>query len=102
MLILVGTVPTAYALNRAMPVARTAEFVALAQATEHSLQAAGGGVAFANPREALSAFVRTRQASPEVVAALAAVAGQIGEQVHADGSLRRLPAAAVANVRNDM
>ena len=79
MLILVGTVPTAYALNRAMPVARTAEFVALAQATEHSLQAAGGGVAFANPREALSAFVRTRQASPEVVAALAAFKGGLDE-----------------------
>ena len=102
MLILVGTVPTAYALNRAMPVARTAEFVALAQSTQHSLQAAGGGVAVANPREALSTFVRTRQASSEVVPALAAVAGQIGEQVHADGSLRRLPVAAVANVRNDM
>src|SRR6185369_15358581 len=37
MLILVGTVPTAYALNHAMPASHTAQFVSIAQKTRQSL-----------------------------------------------------------------
>ena len=37
MLILIGTVPTAYALNRAMPDAQVTQFLALAHVTEESL-----------------------------------------------------------------
>lgn len=37
MLILAGTVPVAYALNRAMPVEPRVPFVALAQSTHHAL-----------------------------------------------------------------
>jgi PiT family inorganic phosphate transporter len=104
MLILVGTVPMAYALNRSMPEKRTADFVVLAQATQRSLAAASGGVATppADPRATLATFVRTRQPSAEVAPALAAIAGRIGDQVRVGGSLRKVPAAAVANVRNDM
>ena len=38
MLILIGTVPMAYALNRAMPAAQMTPFVAMAQATQRSLE----------------------------------------------------------------
>src|SRR6185369_3170074 len=37
MLILIGTVPTAYALNHAMPASHTAQFVSIAQKTRQSL-----------------------------------------------------------------
>jgi PiT family inorganic phosphate transporter len=103
MLILVGTIPMAYALNRSMPEKRTAEFVVLAQATQRSLAATSGNIAApADPRATLATFVRTRQPSPDIAPALGAVAGQIGEQVRAGGGMRKVPAAAVANVRNDM
>jgi PiT family inorganic phosphate transporter len=102
MLILIGTVPMAYALNRAMPVDQTTQFVVMAQATQQSLAHSSAVAAPADPRKTLSEYVRTRQLTPELVPALGAVAGSIGEQVKAHGSLAKVPAAAVSNVRNDM
>ena len=46
--------------------------------------------------------MRTKQFTNDVVPALAAVTGSIGAQVKEHGSLAKVPAAAVANVRNDM
>jgi len=102
MLILVGTVPMAYALNRAMPVDQMTPFVAMAQATQQSLNHATSTPPAADPRKSLSEYVRTHELKPEVVASLAAVTGSIGEQVKSHGTLARVPAEAVANVRNDM
>ncbi|MDM0038010.1 inorganic phosphate transporter [Variovorax sp. J22G21] len=106
MLILVGTVPMAYALNRAMPADKTIQFVAVAELAQGalnrsvptSLPAATAPAA----RETLSTYLRTREYAPAVVPAVAALAGSIGAQVRQHGSLAALPADAVANVRNDM
>jgi PiT family inorganic phosphate transporter len=102
MLILVGTVPTAYALNRAMQADQATQFVAMAQATQGALARSAPQDPPADPRATLSEYVRTRTVTPEVVPALASLAGSIGAQVKEHGSLRKVPAAAVANVRNDM
>jgi PiT family inorganic phosphate transporter len=102
MLILVGTVPISYALNRSMPPDETVRFAAIAQVTQASLAKAAPQAAPADPRATLSTYVRTRTLTPDVVPALAAVTGQIGQQVHDHESLAKVPAAAVANVRNDM
>ena len=102
MLILIGTVPIAYALNRAMPLEKMAPFVAMAQATQQALMKDAPAAPPADSRATLSEYVRTRQLNPEVVPALAAIAGDIGTQVKQHGSLAKLPAEAVPNVRNDM
>ena len=102
MLILIGTVPMAYALNRAMPVEQMTQFVAMAQMTQQSLAKASSVAAPADPRRALSDYVRTKQLAPDTVPALGAVAGSIGEQIRTHGSLAKVPAAVVSNVRNDM
>jgi PiT family inorganic phosphate transporter len=102
MLILVGCVPTAYALNRAMPVDQMTPFVAMAQTTQQSLAKDSPNVVVGDPRKALSDYVRTKDLKPEVVPALASLAGSIGTQVKEHGTLARVPAEAVANVRNDM
>jgi len=102
MLILVGTVPMAYALNRAMPVDQMTQFAAVAQVTQESLAKSAPGAAPADPRAALSEYVRTKELKPDVVPALAAVTGDIGNQVRTHKTLARVPAEAVANVRNDM
>ncbi len=106
MLILVGTVPMAYALNRAMPASETIKFVAV---TEMAQTALNRSVPTSLPalqpeaaRETLSTYVRTREFNASVVPALAAAAGSIGQQVKAHGSLAGVPADSVANVRNDM
>ena len=102
MLILIGTVPIAYALNRAMPLEKIAPFVATAQATQQALMKDASAAPPADSRATLSEYVRTRQLNPEVVPALAAIAGDISTQVKQHGSLAKLPVEAVPNVRNDM
>jgi len=102
MLILIGTVPTAYALNRAMPVAQMTPFVAMATTTQRSLEKYATAPAPADPRAMLSTYVRTHGWNDEVVPALAAITGDIADQVRSRGSFARLPANAVTNVRNDM
>ncbi|SMC22367.1 inorganic phosphate transporter, PiT family [Andreprevotia lacus DSM 23236] len=102
MLILVGTLPMAYALNRAMPAERTAQFAAVAQVTYQSLQKAAPALPPADSRKTLSDYVRTKEARPELLPALAAVTQSIGDQVKSHGTLAKVPVAAVGNVRNDM
>ncbi len=102
MLILIGTVPMAYALNRAMPAAQMTPFVAMASATEQSLEHYATAPAPADPRAVLSTYVRTHTYNPEVIPAVAALTGNIAEQVRSSGTFARLRGAAVTNVRNDM
>jgi PiT family inorganic phosphate transporter len=106
MLILVGTVPMAYALNRAMPADETVKFVAVAEMAQNALtRSVPTSLPALQPdavRDTLSTYVRTREFTPAVVPALAATAGSIGEQVRKHGSLAAVPAESLANVRNDM
>jgi PiT family inorganic phosphate transporter len=102
MLILVGTVPMAYALNRAMPVDHMTQFAAIAHVTQESILKNVTVAAPSDPRKTLSEFVRTKTYQPEVLAGLASMVGNIGDQVKQYGSLAHVPMAAVSNVRNDM
>lgn len=104
MLILVGTVPMAYALNRAMPVDQVTQFVAVTQVTQQSLQkyVVPNALAAAEPRTVLSTYIRSKEMTPAVVPALAALTGEIGQAVKLHGSLAKVPAETVGNVRNDM
>jgi inorganic phosphate transporter, PiT family len=102
MLILVGTVPLTYALNRAMPVTEMTRFAAVAEVTQQSLLRTTTVAAPADPRNILSQYVRTKELNDNVVPAIATLVGDIGQQVKAYGTLAQVPAAAVKNVRNDM
>ncbi|MCB5186524.1 inorganic phosphate transporter [Methylobacillus caricis] len=102
MLILVGTVPMAYALNRTMPADQAVQFSAVAHVTQNALIKASPNPAPAQPLDTLSTYIRTKEVTTELLPALAAVAGNIGSQVRSYGSLSMVPADAVANVRNDM
>ena len=107
MLILVGTVPLAYALNRAMPVDQVTQFAAMAHVTQESIikgfTAPAPALTADETRSTLSEYIRTKQFKPQVLAALADMSGSIASQVGAtQSSLARMPADAVPNVRNDM
>jgi len=102
MLILIGTVPMAYALNRAMPAREMAPFIQMAGETQRALQQAAPAPAPADPREVLSTYVRTHSWNEQLLPALAAIAGSIGEQVKASGTFAQIPGERVTNVRNDM
>ena len=103
MLILIGVVPTAYALNRSMPDSQLAQFRSTSQAAaavvEH--KAAGYNV-LGNPRPAVTAYVAARQMNEGTYPSLAVLVREISTQVEQYGSLSHVPIAAVGNVRNDM
>ncbi|WP_289141790.1 inorganic phosphate transporter [uncultured Pseudomonas sp.] len=102
MLILVGTLPMAYALNRTMPADQSLQFAAVAEVTQQALVKIAPQPAPVDPRPTLSTYVRTKDVTPELIPALAALTGHIGEQVKGYGSLAKVPAEAMGNVRNDM
>lgn len=102
MLILVGTVPLSYGLNRALPASEMGKFVLVAQATRQSLQQAAPAAAPLEPRMVLTRYIRNQHWESDVVPALAAVTGQIGKQIETHGTLAAVPQASVGNVRNDM
>ncbi|HBP5003999.1 TPA: inorganic phosphate transporter [Pseudomonas aeruginosa] len=102
MLILVGTLPMAYALNRTMPADQAVQFAAVADVTQQALVKSAPQPAPADPRQVLSDYVRSKQASPELIPALAALTGSIGQEVKGYGAFSRVPAEAMGNVRNAM
>jgi inorganic phosphate transporter, PiT family len=102
MLILIGTVPIAYALNRSMPASQMVPFVAMAQATERSLNEFTQGATSADPRGTLSTFIRTHQFNDDVIPAMSGLTASISGQIQASGTFAQVPAESVTNVRNDM
>jgi PiT family inorganic phosphate transporter len=102
MLILIGVVPTAYALNRSMPESDVHPFLATATHTAQMLDRYADGQRVADPEAVISGYLETGTRDPLVVPALAQLVRSIEAQVRQYGSLRRLPADAVQNVRNQM
>jgi len=103
MLILIGTVPTAYALNRAVTAEQTQTFVAVAHDATRALERYTNGVAApADARGEVERFIGTRSLSSTTVPALAALSSQVAEQVRGYGSLAAVPQSVVDNVRNNM
>jgi PiT family inorganic phosphate transporter len=106
MLILIGAVPTAFALNHAMPAGSTAVFYQASQAAQEVFSAHAGGAAVPSASAARAAVTELVQnhriAGPESWAALAVLSGEIVGQVRASGEVKGIPAGAVPNVRNDM
>jgi inorganic phosphate transporter, PiT family len=103
MLILIGVVPTAYALNRSMPASQIAQFEANSQAASAVIAAKAAGYnVLGDPRPAVTAFVAQRQINEGTFPSLAALVNEISKQVTQYGSLAKLPTDTVSNTRNDM
>jgi inorganic phosphate transporter, PiT family len=103
MLILIGTVPTAYALNRAMPVSQIAEFRTAATAAAEVIQKKAEGYnVLGDPRPAVTVYVAQRKINEGTYPSLAVLVRDIAKQVDEYGSLAKVPATAVGNTRNDM
>ena len=106
MLILIGTVPTAYALNRAVPAEYVAQFHTSSVATAQVLRGHEGNPAPlpapADARKAVTHYIADKAYSPATLPALSALVTDIDAQVAGYGSLAKVPAAAVGNIRNDM
>jgi PiT family inorganic phosphate transporter len=103
MLILIGTVPTAYALNRALPDSQVAQFQKNSAAASAVIAAKGAGHSIiGDPRPAVTQYVSRHRISEGTYPSLAVLVKDVGEQVQKYGSLNKVPAEAVGNTRNDM
>jgi PiT family inorganic phosphate transporter len=103
MLILIGTVPTAYALNRALPDSQVKQFTVNSMAASSVIEKKGAGYnVIGNPRPAVTNYVAQHQINEGTYPSLAVLVRDIGDQVTQYGSLAKFPADAVGNTRNDM
>ncbi|RQS71633.1 anion permease [Burkholderia sp. Bp8963] len=103
MLILIGVMPTAYALNKAVTPEQTGTFVAVARHASTTLgKYADATVHPADARGEVEAYVRTRHITPATVPALRDLIDGIAGQVGSLGSISAVPQNQAGNVRNNM
>ncbi len=103
MLILIGVVPTAYALNRAMPPAQMERFQTNTQAAIDVIGSkAAGYQVLGNPRPAVTSYVALHQINEGTYPSLAVLVKDIANQVNQYGSIAKMPLDTVSNTRNDM
>jgi inorganic phosphate transporter, PiT family len=103
MLILIGTIPTTYALNRSLPESEIAAFAATSAAASAVIEdKAGGFRVFGDPRPAVTLYVAQRKLNEGTYPSLAALIRDIAAQVKQYGTLAKIPPDTVSNTRNDM
>jgi inorganic phosphate transporter, PiT family len=103
MLILIGTVPTAYALNHAVTKKQSEDFVAVSQQAGDTLNKyVSPNAVIADAREDVTDFVRTKEFTPNTMLALRQLVSDIGNETVLFGELRKVPNDRVRNFRNDM
>ncbi len=103
MLILVGTVPTAYALNHAVTHKQSDDFIAVSQQTAGVLSKyVSADAVVGDDREELTDYIRTKEFTPNTMLALRQLVSDIGNETVLFGELARVPNDRVRNFRNDM
>jgi PiT family inorganic phosphate transporter len=103
MLILIGTVPTAYALNHAITAQQSQDFIAVSHQTVETLNhyVAASSV-MADPREDVEEYVRTRDFKPSTVLALRELINDMANEMAIFKLLSKVPPDRARNFRNDM
>jgi len=103
MLILIGTVPTAYAVNHAVTASQTADFVAVSSQTADMLSHyVSPAAVIGDSRDEVTNYIRTRQFTPNTMLALRELVNGIGTEMALYKELRAVPQDKVRNFRNDM
>jgi len=104
MLILIGTVPTAYALNHAVSAHDTQSFIAASQQAGQVLDrhVDKNGILGADARAEVTDYIRTKQVQPDTVLALRELVSDLKGDVLTYKEYKAVPANRQANVRNDM
>ena len=104
MLILIGTVPTAYALNHAVTPHDIQDFIAASEQAvgiidRHVDKTAQLG---SDPREELTLYLQTKKVHPATMTALRELIRDTEGAVKAYGDYKNVPGNMQSNVRNDM
>jgi inorganic phosphate transporter, PiT family len=104
MLILIGTVPTAYALNHAVGPAQVQDFIAASEQAVRILDQHidPNGVPGPNPRATVTEYIRTKHLQANTVVALRELVEDTNHEVALYKEYKAVPPQEQANVRNDM
>ena len=104
MLILIGTVPTAYALNHAVTPAETQDFIAASEQAGRVLDrhVDSTGILGGDPRAEVTDYIRTKQIQSDTVLALRELVEDLNHEVGLYKEFKAVPAGQQTNVRNDM
>ena len=103
MLILIGTVPAAYALNHAVTYDQSQDFIAVSQqAADTVSHYVSPDAVIADARDDLTDYIRTKQFTPNTMLALRNLINDIGTETSLYKELRNVPNNRVRNFRNDM
>ncbi len=104
MLILIGTVPTAYALNHAVTGNDIQQFIAASEQAGKVLDqhVDKNGVLGADARAEVTDYIRTKQLQPDTVLALRELVEDLNHEVALYKEFKAVPAKDQTNVRNDM
>jgi inorganic phosphate transporter, PiT family len=103
MLILIGTVPTAYAVNHAVTYQQTQDFVAVSTQTADMLgHYVSPAAVVGDSREEVTDYIRTKQFTPNTMLALRELVNGIGTEMALYRELKAVPQDKVRNFRNDM
>jgi inorganic phosphate transporter, PiT family len=103
MLILIGTVPTAYALNHAITKKQSQDFIAVSEQAGDTLNKyVSPNAVIGDDRDEVTAYIRTREFTPNTMLALRQLVTDIGNETALFGELRSVPNDRVRNFRNDM
>ncbi len=103
MLILIGTVPTAYALNHAVTFQQSQDFIAVSQQAaavlDHYIEP---GAVIGDARDDVTAYIRTKQFNANTMLALRTLVNDIGNETAIYKELKNVPNDRVRNFRNDL
>jgi PiT family inorganic phosphate transporter len=103
MLILVGTVPTAYALNHAITRKDSDDFIAVSQQAANIVNKyVTPNAVIGDDREELTDYIRTKTFTPNTMLGLRQLVTDIGNETALFGELSKVPNDKVRNFRNDM
>jgi len=103
MLILIGTVPTAYAVNHAITPAQTQDFVAVSTQTADVLgHYVDPSAVVGDSRDEVTDYIRTKNFTPNTMLAMRELVNGIGTEMALYKDLKAVPQDKVRNFRNDM
>ena len=103
MLILIGTVPTTYALNHAVTPRQTQDFIAVSQQAARTLDKyVEASAVVGDPRDDVTEFIRSKEFKPNTMLAMRTLVNDIGTEMALFKDLAKVPHEQVRNFRNDM
>jgi len=104
MLILIGTVPTAYALNHAVPASGVQAFVTASQQADQVINkhVEPNAMLGADARDEVTQFIASKKLQPDTMIALRELINDLTNEVAVYKEYKAVPANQQTNVRNDM